>query len=657
MQQNIASAKNGGIAVVQTGNGEIRIWLRDVDALKTLRGYAEELDITEQALATFFKLVGDQPIAADLLESRLSNWAQRYRRILQDLDSFRPDLEPIEAIRREAIEAVKSGDLDGAADLFNRAYATWCAKSSAPTAEFDKTTIAGAELLRNKAELAILRQRYAEAMEIFREACDQLPPRLGGPTARCKRAWGIAEFEWGRFSNAYQILLDAHELDLEAWGREPNAVSALAAAARELGKHEEAEKWLLEAIDLVTDPIQQAAFSIELSSVFREAGNLRKAQEFVGSAANILRDQTHQSNQRIRLKREVARLCDELGDAAKGLQEIEQAWQQAQVSLPPTHPLARRVALDYAGLLWRNGQLGAAEDRYRELGEALESEYGPEHPESVTVLDHRGALYMERGRFAEAAEVLKLGCAVAKKRLPRDHPDRAQALNNLGRALLNLGQFEAACDNFDDAEAIFRLTFGRGHKDRATALANRAVALFRLGRLDEALTQGNVALRLREAALGSSHPDVAESLATLGALHHQRDELDAAEKLLAQGQQIYESIAPNASGAFSQLLFNQASVYLDSSRPALAAKSTERALSLALPIFGEDHPNIVQFLETLAVAQALTGESARALETLERATTAAGRLWAEEHSVARRLGELKQHVASGAFEDMASGPD
>jgi hypothetical protein len=146
-------------------------------------------------------------------------------------------------------------------------------------------------------------------------------------------------------------------------------------------------------------------------------------------------------------------------------------------------------------------------------------------------------------------------------------------------------------------------------------------------------------------------------LATLGALHHQRDELDAAEKLLAQGQQIYESIAPNASGAFSQLLFNQASVYLDSSRPALAAKSTERALSLALPIFGEDHPKIVQFLETLAVAQALTGEGARALETLERATTAAGRLWAEEHSVARRLGELKQHVASGAFEDMASGPD
>ena len=247
--------------------------------------------------------------------------------------------------------------------------------------------------------------------------------------------------------------------------------------------------------------------------------------------------------QRIRLQREVARLYDDLGDPARGLEEMEQAWQQAQATLTPTHPLARRVAL-IAGLLWRSGQLSAAEECYRKLGEAVEKDFSPDHPELVTVLDHRGTLYMEQGRFFEAVEVLQLGCAIAKRRMPRDHPDRAQVLNNLGRALLNLGEFEEASEHFEDAEAIFRLAFGRGHKDRATAIANRAVALFKLGRLDDAVGQAKKALSLRELALGSSHPDVAESLATLGALHHQRDEFDVAERLLARGQQIYKSIAP-----------------------------------------------------------------------------------------------------------------
>jgi tetratricopeptide (TPR) repeat protein len=296
-------------------------------------------------------------------------------------------------------------------------------------------------------------------------------------------------------------------------------------------------------------------------------------------------------------------------------------------------------------LLRRSGRLEEAEALYREVETAIGTEFGPKHPELVTVLDHLGTFYMERARFAEAAEVLKRGYVLAEERLTRDHPDRAQVLNNLGRAMLNLGEFEAAWESFGEAAKILDWKFGKGHKDYATVRANGAVALFSMGRLDEAIGQCTEALHLREAALGLSHPDVAESLATLGALHHQRDELDHAEKLLARAQRIYEMIAPGHSAAFSQLLFNQASLYLDSMEPVLAAKSTEQALSLALPIFGEDHPTIVQFLETLGVAQALSGDRETSQQTLARAAATAESIWDERHSVAQRIRALEVQVA------------
>lgn len=650
-----ASARDGGIAVYHKGLGDIWISVGDLDDPQTLRAYARELDVTEQALRAFSVRLGESPDAKDSLAIRLERWARRYHRILDDLHSLRPDNEGIKSAQSEAIAAVKAGELDRADTLLKEAEAIWRSTSEKLLDRADEAATTGMQLVLSRAEIAVSRLQYREAMLAFEEASSLLPQRLNSPLARCLRAWGIAEFEWGRFGDSYAILARARQLDPICWSRDADAMSFLGSAARELGMHKEARQALQIASGVALQPLEQARLRIELAAVLRECGDFAEANEVVEEAAAIASRCDLQPTHRIRLEREAGKLFDELGNISGALLKLERALSQARDQFAPEHPIRRRVTLDYAGMLRRAGRVDESEALYRELEAAMAPELSPAHPELVTILDHLGSLYLDRARFDEAAKILERGCKLAEERLARDHPDRAQVINNHGRALLNLGQFELAAENFELAAKIFDWKFGPGHKDRATALANRAVALFGLGRLDEAVEQANEALALREKALGTMHPDVASSLASLGSLLHQRDELDEAENLFLRAKKIYEAIAPDHSADFSQLLFNLASLYLDRQDFGRAAELAGRAVSLALPVFGEDHPTTVQFFETLGLAEALSGQGAKGRRTLSRANAAASRLWGDDHPVARRLQMLLRRLFPACNNTEAAG--
>ena len=642
-------ARDRGIAVVNLGNGNVSIVIDD-GASETVLAYARELDITEAALRRFFVSLGDAPLQMAELESRLGAWVARYRRIEADLHAFSPDDTVLEADRTAVLAAMAAGNLDAAAESLARARAHWQARTGALRERADEATLIELELTLGAAEVAMASFRYPEAMDHFADAAGLLPRRQTKPLARALRAWGIAEAEFGHFAEAHAHLTDAAGLDPEASPLAWTAELSLAQAARELGRHGEAETRLRTlAGDRPAGSTERLGAEIELAATLREIGAFDHARAVIADALAEPVTTAGTESARIRLLREDARLLDELGRVEAAQAQMAAASRLAEATLAPAHPLARRLALDHAGLLRRAGRLAEAETAYRHIEERLDAELGPDHPELVTILDHLGTLALDQGHFEVAHARLSRGKALAERTIAKTghHADHAQTLNNLGRAELGLGRPDAALELFDDADFILRKVLGAGHKDRATVIANRAQAQFARNRMAEALADAETALQLRVAALGPRHPDVAESLATLGAFCHQLEQPDRARDYLARARDIYEGLLPSQAAALARTLFNEASLALDQGRPAAAAGLAARARDLAVPSLGPCHPFIVQIEETQGVSEALAGDRAAARTTLARAYATATTLWPEEHPIPSRLAAWQARLAAG----------
>lgn len=652
-------ARDRGIAVVNLGNGNVRIVIDDGSS-EALLAYARELDITEAALRRFFVSLGDAPLQMAELESRLAAWVARYRRIEADLHAFSPDDTVLEADRAAALAAMAAGDLDGAGESLARARAHWQARTGALRGRADEATLIELELALGVAEVAMASFRYPEAMERFADAAGLLPRRQAKPLARALRAWGMAEAEFGRFAEAHAHLIEAAALDPEASPLARTAELSLAQAARELGRHGEAETRLRAlARDVQSGSAERLAAEIELAATLRETGAFERARAVVTDALDEPTATAGAASARIRLLREDARLLDELGEVDRALAQMTAASCIAEATLAPAHPLARRVALDHAGLLRRAGRLAEAEMAYARLEEQGAAALGPDHPELVTILDHLGTLALDQGHFAVAHAQLARGKALAERTIATSghHADHAQTLNNLGRAELGLGRPDAALELFDDADFILRKALGAGHKDRATVIANRAQAQFARDSMAEALADAETALQLREAALGPRHPDVAESLATLGAFCHQLEQPDRAQDYLARARVIYEALLPSQAPALARTLFNEASLALDQGHPAAAAGMAARAREFAATSLGSCHPFIVQIEETQGVSEALAGDPAAARTTLARAYATATTLWPEEHSIPSRIAAWQARLAAATTAPLSADPN
>ena len=649
LQTVSAIARDRGIAVVNLGDGNVRIVIDD-DSSEALLAYARELDITEAALCRFFVSLGEAPLQMAELESRLAAWVARYRRIEADLRAFSPEDTVLEADRAAALAAMASGNLDAAAESLARARAHWQARTGTLRERADEATLIELELALGVAEVAMASFRYPEAMERFADAAGLLPRRQAMPLARALRAWGIAEAEFGRFAEAHAHLAEAAALDPEASPLARTAELSLAQAARELGRHSEAETRLRAlALDLPAGSAERLSAEIELAATLRETGAFERARAVLADALDEPTTTAGAGSARIRLLREDARLLDEFGEVDRALAQMTAASCIAEATLAPAHPLARRVALDHAGLLRRAGRLAEAETAYARLEEQGAAALGPDHPELVTILDHLGTLALDQGRPDVAHDRLGRGKALAERTIARTghHADHAQTLNNLGRTELALGRPEVALELFNDADFIFRKALGAGHKDRATVIANRAQAHFAQSRMEPALEDAETALQMREAALGPRHPDVAESLATLGALCHQLEQYERAQSYLARARDIYEGLLPSQAPALARTLFNEASLALDQGRPAAAAGIAARARDLAVSSLGPCHPFIVQIEETQGVSEALAGDRAAARTTLARAYATATTLWPEDHPIPSRLAAWQARVATG----------
>jgi tetratricopeptide (TPR) repeat protein len=221
------------------------------------------------------------------------------------------------------------------------------------------------------------------------------------------------------------------------------------------------------------------------------------------------------------------------------------------------------------------------------------------------------------GRYDEA-EVLLLETLKSRRRVFGDHPDTLNSMYYLASLYDNQGRY-------DEAEPLHRKTLetrkrvlGDDHPDTLNSMYYLASLYDNQGRYDEAESLHRATLEARKRVLGDDHKDTLSSMQTLAGLYIRQGRPDEARPLAA-GLLAIRKKAAEGSGADAAAK-NSYAWELLTCEPA-DLRNPQEALTYAVEANDLTNHEVPNYLDTLALAYHLTGDTAKAIETVRRAIT------------------------------------
>jgi tetratricopeptide (TPR) repeat protein len=195
-------------------------------------------------------------------------------------------------------------------------------------------------------------------------------------------------------------------------------------------------------------------------------------------------------------------------------------------------------------------------------------------------MNNLAILYSKQGRYAEAEPLYLRTLEIRKRVLGEEHPDTLGTIANLGLLYNSTARYEDAAAMFETSLPITRRVLGVHHPITGFAMEGLATAYEALGRRDDALPLFRELLELRTAA--AEQPD---------------------------------ADANTLNNAAWTLLTHDIEEVRD---PARALKYALRACAAEEAAGGT---SLWTYLDTLALAQHMTGDTAKAIETQKRAVS------------------------------------
>ncbi len=199
---------------------------------------------------------------------------------------------------------------------------------------------------------------------------------------------------------------------------------------------------------------------------------------------------------------------------------------------------------------------------------------GEEHESTLSTMHNLAMLYINQGRYDEAEPLNVKTLAIQKRVMGEEHPITLGSITNLGALYLSMKRFDDARAMYESSLPIKRRVLGMGHPWTRYALKGLAQAYDGLDRGDDALPLWR---ELQEFQLA------------------QAEDPDASAQVLNE--------------AAWNLLTNEHAELRD---PARALPLAQRAVDKA----GGVDPAL---LDTLALAQFMTGDTSAAIETEKKA--------------------------------------
>jgi tetratricopeptide (TPR) repeat protein len=260
----------------------------------------EELGVTDSALKSFFKILEQQQVPREDLDSALRNIAKRYKELQDQLRTFTADDPVVTALKREASKALDAGDFAQAEKLLNEASQ----KDLEGAQQFQEmATRRWLSAANSKVELGALKEtqlKWAEAASYYGQAAklvDLVPKGEEVTLATYLHFWGFASSEAGDYQQAELPLTRSLAIREKVLGPEHRdiAISLLTLARLYLlqGRYVEAEPLLQQALviqDKVLGPEHSdVALSLNnLATLYYMRGQYAEAEPLLQRTISIL---------------------------------------------------------------------------------------------------------------------------------------------------------------------------------------------------------------------------------------------------------------------------------------------------------------------------------------------------------------------------------
>jgi tetratricopeptide (TPR) repeat protein len=304
--------------------------------------------VTDTALTTFFRILGEIKVPVEDLDSKLREIAARHLNLLKQAEAAPDDDPEIAAIKKEAVAAIGAGDYGRAETLRQRILDAAIAAVRRAQDVTDKRLLTAAKETADLGELKLAELQYAAAAESFRKAADLVPPEEKLVRSAYLDILGRAARSAGNFPLADTALAEALRIREDRLNAEDPLVAVilndLAILLAETNRRSEAE------------PLYRRALAIDEKSYGPDNPE----------TATILNN--------------LAVLLAEPNQRGEAEPLFRRALAIDEKSYGPDHPKVATDLSNLALLLNDTNRFSEAEPLYRRALAIDEKSYGPDHP-------------------------------------------------------------------------------------------------------------------------------------------------------------------------------------------------------------------------------------------------------------------------------------
>jgi tetratricopeptide (TPR) repeat protein/tRNA A-37 threonylcarbamoyl transferase component Bud32 len=309
-----------------------------------------------------------------------------------------------------------------------------------------------------------------------------------------------------------------------------------------------------------------------------------------------------------------------LGEYAAAEPHLERVRLLRRRELGEEHPKTLASMNNLANLYGNQGRYEEAEPLQVTTLEIQKRVLGEEHPHTLTSMMNLANLYRNQGRYEEAEPLQVTTLEIKKRVLGEEHPDTLSTSNNLASLYRNQGRYDEAEPLYVKTLEIQKRVLGDEHRSTLGSITNLGNLYLSLKRFDDARAMYESSLPIKRRVLGMQHPWTRIALEGLAQAYDGSNRGDDALALWRELQDFQLAQVEDAD-ASAQMLNNAAWDLLTHEfeelwDPARALLLAERACRMEKEAGGAE---LWGYLDTLAMAQHLTGDTAAAVNTQRRA--------------------------------------
>lgn len=266
--------------------------------------------------------------------------------------------------------------------------------------------------------------------------------------------------------------------------------------------------------ELANQPIRRARLLDAIGQTYQRLGLYDQAEKLLVEALDLRRRHLGAESAEVgqSLYHLGALYLITFGESEKTLTEAVRILEKTE---GPDDPEVAGALNGLGTFYGRKGDAARAEPLLRRALAIRTRTLGPDDPSVAATLNNLAIVASGRGEWKKAEELFRRGLAIREKVLPADHPDVAVNLEALAVLYDSTDRPREAEILHRRALAIWEKVLGPNHPRLGLLLSNLANTESALGRPEEAEALHRRALTLREAAHGPDHPDVAISLTGL----------------------------------------------------------------------------------------------------------------------------------------------